>query len=66
MEKEFLSHKGIPFVDKNVREDPAAREELQRLGYRATPVTVIDGEVVVGFDRGKIERLLGLSGHLTG
>jgi hypothetical protein len=28
---------------------------------RATPVTVIDGEVVVGFDRGKIERLLGLS-----
>jgi hypothetical protein len=35
--------------------------ELQRLGYRATPVTVIDGQVVVGFDRGKLERLLGLS-----
>ena len=34
--------------------------ELQKLGYRATPVTMIDGEVVVGFDRGKIERLLGL------
>jgi len=28
---------------------------------RATPVTVIDGEVIVGFDRGKIERLLGLT-----
>jgi hypothetical protein len=28
------------------------------MGYRATPVTVIDGEVVVGFDRGKLERLL--------
>jgi hypothetical protein len=27
---------------------------------RATPVTVIDGEVIVGFDRGKIERLLGI------
>jgi len=24
-------------------------------------VTVIDGEVVVGFDRGKLERLLGLA-----
>lgn len=35
--------------------------ELQRLGYRATPVTVIDGEVVIGFDRGRLERLLGLS-----
>lgn len=60
-EKEFLSHKGVAFIDKNVREDPAALEELQKLGYRATPVTLIDGEMVVGFDRGKLERLLGLS-----
>jgi hypothetical protein len=48
-------------VDKNIQEDRAALEELLKLGYRATPVTVIDGEVVVGFDRGKLERLLGLS-----
>jgi len=48
-------------VDKNIQEDRAALEELLRLGYRATPVTVIDGEVVVGFDRGKLMRLLGLS-----
>jgi hypothetical protein len=34
-------------------------QELLDLGYRATPVTLIDGEAVVGFDRGKIERLLG-------
>ena len=59
-EKEFLSQKGLPFTDRNIRADPAALEELLKLGYRATPVTVIDGEVVVGFDRGKIERLLGL------
>ncbi len=36
-------------------------EELLKMGHRATPVTVIDGEVVVGFDRGKLERLLGLT-----
>lgn len=48
-------------MDKNIRDDPAALEELQALGYKATPVTVIDGEVVVGFDRGKLMRLLGLS-----
>ena len=42
-------------------EDPAAMEELvQKIGRRATPVIVVDGEVVVGFDRGKLERLLGL------
>lgn len=51
----------MAFVDKNIREDPTALEELQQLGYRATPVTLIDGEVVVGFDRGKLERLLGLA-----
>lgn len=61
MEKEFLSQKGIPFTDKNIREDPNALAELQKLGYQATPVTLIDGEVVVGFDRGKLERLLGLA-----
>jgi len=60
-EKEFLSQKGIAFTVKNIREDPAALAELQRLGYQATPVTIIDGEVVVGFDRGKLERLLGVS-----
>jgi glutaredoxin len=60
-EKEFLSQKGIAFTEKNIREDPAALAELQRLGYQATPVTIIDGEVVVGFDRGKLERLLGVS-----
>jgi glutaredoxin len=36
-------------------------EALQKLGYMTTPVTVIDGEVVVGFDRSKLERLLGVA-----
>jgi hypothetical protein len=35
--------------------------ELIKLGVRATPVTLIDGEVVVGFDRDRIEQLLGLT-----
>lgn len=50
---------GVAPVDKDIRTDPAALQELLRLGYRATPVTLIDGEAVAGFDRGKIERLLG-------
>ncbi len=60
-EKEFLSQKGVSFTAKDIRDDPAARAELEKLGYRATPVTIVDGEIVVGFDRGKLERLLGLS-----
>jgi hypothetical protein len=29
-----------------------------QMGYSATPVTVIDGEAVVGFNRAKLEQLL--------
>ncbi len=43
-----------------MREDPAALKELLAMGYQSTPVTLIDGEAVVGFDQGKIEKLLGL------
>jgi len=33
---------------------------VQKVSRRATPVIVIDGEVILGFDRGKLQRLLGL------
>jgi glutaredoxin len=56
--KEFLSQRGIPFRDKNILEDSVALDELQKLGYMTTPVTVIDGEVVIGFDQAKLESLL--------
>ena len=48
-------------MDKNIRTDQVALQELLKMGFRATPVTLIDGEAVVGFDRGKLERLLGLA-----
>jgi glutaredoxin 3 len=57
--KEFLSQSKIEFVDRNIAADEMALAELEKLGYMTTPVTVIDGEVVVGFDRDKLERLLG-------
>ena len=46
---------------KDIRTDKQALEELLKLGFKATPVTGIDDEVVVGFDRGKLQRLLGIS-----
>jgi hypothetical protein len=35
---------------------------MDKTARRATPVILVDEEVVVGFDRGKLERLLGLEG----
>ena len=56
--KEFLSQKKIEFTDRNIAADQAALDELEKLGYMTTPVIVIDGEVVVGFDRDKLQKLL--------
>jgi len=57
--KEFLHQKGVEFTEKDVSADERALEELMAMGYSATPVTVIDGEAVVGFNRARLEQLLG-------
>jgi glutaredoxin 3 len=56
--KEFLSQNKIEYTERNVASDETALTELEKLGYMTTPITLIDGEVVVGFDRPKLERLL--------
>jgi glutaredoxin len=56
--KEFLSQNKIEFTDRNIAADEAALGELEKLGYMTTPVTVVDGAVVVGFDRARLENLL--------
>jgi glutaredoxin len=56
--KEFLSQNKIAYTERNVAADETAFAQLEKLGYMTTPVTVIDGEVVVGFDLPKLERLL--------
>jgi hypothetical protein len=44
-----------------VAENAGAREELvARTGRMAVPVITVDDEVVVGFDRGRLKRLLGI------
>ena len=59
--KEFLSQNKIDFVDRNIAADESALAELEKLGFMTTPVTVIDGEVVVGFDVPKLRTLLPLA-----
>jgi glutaredoxin len=56
--KEFLSQNHIEFVDRNIAADETALAGLEKLGYMTTPVTVIDEEVVVGFDAPRLRALL--------
>ncbi|MBI4119049.1 MAG: NrdH-redoxin [Parcubacteria group bacterium] len=60
-EKEFLKEHNIEFTELNVFSDAQAREEMiSKTGQLGVPVTEINGQMVVGFDRGKISQLLGL------
>jgi glutaredoxin len=56
--KEYLSQKGVKFQERDIAQDPSALADLKRLGYMTTPVIVIDGSVIVGFDAEKIDRAL--------
>jgi glutaredoxin len=59
MVEEFLSRKGIAFEKRDVAANPAYAEELVRnTGQMGVPVTIIDGQMVVGFDRAGLEALL--------
>lgn len=56
--EEFLSQRDIPYTTRDVVTDEDAMRELEELGYMTTPVTVIDGQIVVGFDPKRLDALV--------
>jgi len=68
MLKDYFSEKSIAYTEKMVDTDEAAREEMMAVsgGFLGVPFTLVmkDGskETVIGFDKGKINSLLGLTG----
>ena len=69
MLKDYFTGKSITYTEKMVDTDDAAREEMMTVsgGFLGVPYTVItkdDGakEGVIGFDKGKLDTILGLTG----
>ncbi|HMK52620.1 MAG TPA: glutaredoxin domain-containing protein [Thermodesulfobacteriota bacterium] len=59
MAKEFLSQKGYKFTDYDVTKDRAALDEMVKIsGARSVPVISACSEVMVGFDRTRLEQML--------
>lgn len=59
--KEFLKEHDIKFEDINVAEDAQAREEMvKKSDQMGVPVIEIDNEIVIGFDKEKISKLLNI------
>lgn len=59
--KNYLKRQGVPFREVDISRDQYTAERLvRRSGQMAVPQIDINGHLVVGFDKGKIDRLLSL------
>lgn len=59
MVKEYLSQKGITYTDYDLSKDISkAREMVEKTGQMGVPVVIIDENIVVGFNKVRIDELL--------
>lgn len=59
MLKQYLNGKGVDFTERDIASDKDAMEWVANsIGQLATPVTDIDGMVILGFDRERIDLAL--------
>lgn len=58
--KEFLHTHNVTFTDRDITKDETALDDLQELGVMTTPVTVVDGQTIVGYDPAKLSAALNL------
>jgi len=59
--KEFLKEKNIEFeaIDVGLDQDKA-QEMINKSGQMGVPVIDIEGEIIVGFDKARISKSLGI------
>ncbi|MDB5176537.1 MAG: Glutaredoxin [Candidatus Saccharibacteria bacterium] len=60
-EAQWLDKLGIPYVKKDIEEDKEAYEELMSKSggaYSGVPVTDIGGDLILGFDRPKLQEAM--------
>jgi len=59
--KSYLQSEGVDYKEINIYEDEQARKKMEEIsGQKNVPVTVIDGEVITGWDKKKINKLLNI------
>ena len=59
MAKKYLKENDIPFEDVDVSRDRAqAMDMIRKSGQRGVPVIDYEGEIIVGFDKRRLEQLI--------
>ncbi len=60
--KEYLDENKIEYTDIDVAaDDEKAQEMIKKSGQMGVPVLDVDGEIVIGFDKKKVNELLKIS-----
>ena len=58
--KRWLARQGVPFTEHNIRADEQALQALTALGSQGVPTTLIDGQVIIGYNPQRLHASLGL------
>lgn len=57
--KDFLDERGVKYTEYDVSVDKAAADEMVRKsGQMGVPVVIVGDQIIVGFDRARLEQLL--------
>lgn len=65
MTKAFFKDNNVAYEEKDVATDMKARDEMiEKSGQLGVPVINIDGQIVVGFDKDKLNQLIGIKQSL--
>lgn len=58
--RSWMTANGVPFVEKDIEKDPAGKAEYQGKsnGYTGVPLIDVNGTVVRGFDKARIQGLI--------
>lgn len=61
MAKEYFKAKGVAYTEHDVARDITKRQEMLDKSHQfGVPVIDIDGKIIIGFDKPKVNQLLGL------
>lgn len=59
--KAFFKENNISYEEKDVSTDAAARDEMiAKSNQMGVPVIDVDGKLVVGFDKARLQKLIGI------
>jgi glutaredoxin 3 len=60
--KRYLKSNNLKYTDINVNDDMAAADEMRKIsGQDGVPVVVINGKIIIGFDKAAIDEAIGLN-----